>query len=124
MIATIARGVYGPAGVALASPASGTQSNSVPPFVWGTAAKNVKQSIRVHFHIQVASDNLFTSIVVEAHTRISVTGFQYESSPGTWSAFPANGLAAADVGKNVRYTPTLSSLIAYYWRVRVEQFLD
>jgi hypothetical protein len=91
------------------------------PFQWKTSNDNFKGGHTGHFRIQIAEDDTFVSIVVEAVSWISAANFEYESSPGSWNSLPALGLAETDFGKDVRYNSSISVLEDYWWRVRPEQ---
>jgi hypothetical protein len=109
-----------PTAPTLVSPISGSAASPVT-FVWTPAVD--ASSRNVHFRIMVANspatvngDGSLASPLVDANTD-GGSGFQYESSPGTWTAFPSGGLVAADQTKNVRYTASLSAG-SKDWRVR------
>lgn len=104
------------------SPASGSVVGSSPVLVWGTDDDDAFPGAPVHFQVQVATDSQFLSIVRNALSFETPALFEYEDSPGTWVALPAAGLAEADLGKNVRYTPSLVEQQPYFWRVSTQQF--
>jgi hypothetical protein len=89
---------------------------------WLTTTDDAWPAAPVHFQVQVASDAAFSTLVRNVFSNQTPTEFEYESSPGTWTALPATGLAQADLGKKTRYRPNLVTLQQYFWRVSIEQF--
>lgn len=108
-------------GPIVVSPADGGSVSS-PILVWGTSANDTYPGIPVHFHIQIATDSGFSSISIDRHSVNNQANLEYESSPGVWTALPASGLPSASIGKNVRFTLTISPG-TYYWRVRTEEMV-
>lgn len=93
-----------------------------PVFQWNTEARLARKPVPVHFRVQVATDSGFSNIILELVSWIT-SAFQYESSPGVWTALPSSGLAISDLGKDVRIPSSLSTLGSYFWRVRSEQLV-
>jgi len=90
--------------------------------VWETTTNDSWPTVPIHFQVQIADDANFTTNLINVHSSQNPTNFEYESSPGVWTALPSNGLAQADLGKNVRYAPGISTVKAYFWRVSIVQF--
>lgn len=105
--------------VTLESPGDITDIVGIPQFVWDTTVDDFMPGGPGHFEVQVASDLAFTTIVRDVLSVLSVTGFEYESAPGVWTALPSDGLPELAFGNRVRYTPTALGLGSYWWRVRV-----
>lgn len=111
----------GPTAPTLVSPISGSTPSPVT-FVWTPVEDGSSRD--VHFRIMAAAspatvngDGSLASATLDVHSETTPASFQYESSPGTWAAFPSGGLPAADQTKNVRLTSTMSPG-ATDWRVR------
>jgi hypothetical protein len=103
-------------------------ASSLGPFRWATAAANFESGKDVGFQFQLTQafegvDPDWDSAAVFADSTVDRTGFEYESSPGTWAALPSNGkLTVANVGKDVRYTLAAARTPgAAEWRVRAVQ---
>jgi len=107
----------------LVSPASGTATGTVPFLQWRVTQDDVWPGADVHFQLQVAEDAAFSIALQNLRSIVNPSGFQYESSPGVWTALPASGLPQADLGKTVRYQPSGLEMKTYYWRVSIEQIL-
>lgn len=111
------------------SPADGAVGVPVDPYVqWDTAQWQGQSTNPYHFHFQIFTDNSdeasrLASIVLEKNSLPGAdgsAGFEYEASPGVWTALLSTGLAPADVGAMVRFKTNLDPG-TYYLRVRVEQ---
>jgi hypothetical protein len=93
-----------------------------PVFQWATSTGLARKPVPVHFRVQVATDSGFTTIVQEYVSWI-VSGFQWESSPGVWTAIPLSGLDISELGKDVRISSGFATLGSYFWRIRSEQLV-
>lgn len=93
-----------------------------PVLVWETDPDDAYPGATIHFQVQVATDEQFLSLSRYDFSYRAPERFEYESSPGVWDDFPIGGLPEADMGKSVRYTPSLVEEQPYYWRVSTEQF--
>lgn len=107
---------------AIVSPADGSELEAQAPLVVDTPNGIGEDARPYHFHFQLATDSGFTAGLMEADTTSSPTDVEYESSAGVWAAIPSTGLAVADRGKRVRWTPSpaVTAVDTYYWRVRVK----
>ncbi len=106
----------GPFVVILVAPAEGASGVTAPAtFRWTPVTDPSARN--AHFRIEVAADGqLGIANEADATTMASPAGFEYESSPGTWTAFPVGGLAVADQGKDVRSVRAFTSA-NLDWRV-------
>jgi len=94
-----------------------------PVFQWATEARLARKPVPVHFHVQVAYDVDFISMVEEHISWVNASLFDYENSPGVWVPLPSSGLAISDLGKNVRVRSSLTTLGDYFCQVRSEQLV-
>lgn len=90
---------------------------------WASEAANDKEGVPVHFRVQLSLVSNFASLVAEYVSWVDASLFDYESSPGVWTALPSSGLALVNLGKNVRVRTTYSTLSTVFWRIRTEQLV-
>jgi hypothetical protein len=110
--------------ITMLTPANGSivgTGNFVP--VWATGSSTAMPIDRIHFQLQLATDVNFAAIVEDLKSWITPNLFDVETSPGVWTAFTVTGMGFANLGKNVRCHPVTNTPNAYFWRVRVEQFV-
>jgi len=86
-----------------------------------THVRNTLES--VHFRMQVATDEDFTSVVVDANSYLEVDGWQYEAEAyGGFISMLSDGFRSNYAGRRIRYVSTeanyLTQTNVYYVRWR------
>jgi len=99
------------------------QLANAPFCVFDTLIDNGQPGNQIHFQVQISFNGTFTAVVEEGKSWVTPNLFQYEISPGVWSAFPSTGLTFSDLGKRVRYQSQTVAQGTYFWRMRVEDFV-
>src|SRR5262245_31039806 len=64
---------------------------------WSTEVANDKEGVPVHFRVQLSLASNFTTLVAEYVSWVDASLFDYESSPGVWTALPSSGLAIVNL---------------------------
>lgn len=121
-------GAYRTSRPVLANPPNGSSVSTFPVLEWDTDNSMDREGTTIHFHIQIASDSGFVTVVKEyVSWSLPASRFQYEDTPGVWVNFagPANadGLPSAKLGKRCRCVTDFLTNGSYFWRVRNEQFV-
>ena len=99
--------------VRLVSPPDQSEQISPVEFKWKIPSSADNKNI--HCHIQIATDENFSSIEVEKKT-YKDSGFQYWNG-SSWVDYPTNGVSSEFYGNEARIIIPLS-LGTKYWRVR------
>lgn len=110
----------------LAAPPDNSSVVANPILEWDSDPAMDKSNVYIHWHVQIATDVNFTSIVKEYMTWTAPTAqqFQVETSPGVWTGIPQTlGMFPGHLGKRIRCNTDFITLGPYFWRVRSEQFL-
>jgi hypothetical protein len=114
-----------PAAATVLNPAAGARASTSPTFVF-TVAPDTEGS-KLHFKIDVASNNTFMTILQTYDTRVSTTSWRYQISTdggstfGTLKSVPSSGIPSVP-GElyKVTYAPASNPIGTYgtaYWRV-------
>lgn len=86
---------------------------------WNTDTSDFIPGFNGHFELEVATDSLFNSLVLNILSFLS-TGFEAFIG-GSWVPLTTAGLAPTDFGSKVRYLVTGLPINDYFWRVRSMQ---
>lgn len=81
----------------------------------------------IHFQVEWSQNSNFLSGTTRLYSTLATLDrslFSYETSPGTWSAFPADGISPMYYGKKCRIRIAMSQDSAYYWRIRATDAID